>query len=142
MSKIFETLLGEHSNSEKILIRHRNFKVKYKDIFKSENIDLKKINCGDVVALIGDYNSFTIKIFLKLPFSFSKSTVKFSLNLMKLEKSILSKLMPLLKLNSFFLYISYICGEKMKLKNKDKIIDNKTISIIGFLISFIDNPIL
>ena len=48
MSKIFETLLREHSNSEKILIRHRNFKVKYKDIFKSENIDLKKINCGDV----------------------------------------------------------------------------------------------
>ena len=66
MSKIFETLQREHSNNEKILIRHRNFKVKYKDIFKLENIDLKKINCGDVVALIGDYNSFTIKVFLKL----------------------------------------------------------------------------
>ena len=66
MSRIFETLLKKHSNSEKILISHRNFKVKYKDIFKPENIDLKKINCGDVVALIGDYNSFTIKIFLKL----------------------------------------------------------------------------
>ena len=66
MSRIFETLLKKHSNSEKILISHRNFKVKYKDIFKPENIDLKKINSGDVVALIGDYNSFTIKIFIKL----------------------------------------------------------------------------
>ena len=73
MSRIFETLLKKHSNSEKILISHRNFKVKYKDIFKPENIDLKKINSWDVVALIGDYNSFTIKIFLN-------SSLKKSLN--------------------------------------------------------------
>ena len=66
MFSIFEKLLGNELQSNKILIRHRNFSIKYKDIFKSEDIDLDKIKEGNVVALIGDYDGFTIKTFLKL----------------------------------------------------------------------------
>ncbi len=66
MPSIFDKLLGNEFQSDKILIRHRNFKIKYKDIFKSENIKLNKIQEGDVVALIGDYDGFTIKTLLKL----------------------------------------------------------------------------
>ena len=66
MSAIFEKLLDNEFKSKKILIRHRNFNIKYKDIFTSEDINLDKIHKGDVVALIGDYDGFTIKIFLKL----------------------------------------------------------------------------
>ena len=66
MSSIFEKLLGNELKSDKILIRHRNFSIKYKDIFKSEDINLDKIKEGNVVALIGDYDGFTIKTFLKL----------------------------------------------------------------------------
>lgn len=66
MSKIFEKLLRKVSKSDEILIRHRNFDVKYKDIFKSKDLNLDKIKKGDVVALVGDYDGFTIKTFLKL----------------------------------------------------------------------------
>ena len=66
MFSIFEKLLGNELQSNKILIRHRNFSIKYKDIFKSEDINLDKIKEGNVVALIGDYDGFTIKTFLKL----------------------------------------------------------------------------
>ena len=66
MSSIFEKLLGEEFRSDKTLIRHRNFSVKFKDIFKSADINLDKIRDGSVVALIGDYDGFTIKTFLKL----------------------------------------------------------------------------
>ena len=66
MSAIFEKLLFNEFESNKVLIRHRNFNIKYKDIFKSEDINLDKIHKGDVVALIGDYDGFTIKTFLKL----------------------------------------------------------------------------
>jgi len=64
--EIFEKLLDKELKSKKILIKHRNFNIKYKDIFTSEEIDLNKIHKGDVVALIGDYDGFTIKTFLKL----------------------------------------------------------------------------
>ena len=66
MSAIFEKLLNNEIESNKVLVRHRNFNIKYKDIFKSEDINLDKIHKGDVVALIGDYDGFTIKTFLKL----------------------------------------------------------------------------
>ena len=66
MSKIFEILKEQYSSSEKPLIQHRNFRVEFKDLFKEEKLDLEKVNAGDVVAIIGDYDSFTIKIFLKL----------------------------------------------------------------------------
>ena len=66
MSLIFEKLLNKKINTNKIIIKHRNFNIKYKDIFESNEINLNKINQGDVVALIGDYDGFTIKTFLKL----------------------------------------------------------------------------
>ena len=66
MFKIFEKLLDKELKSNKILIKHRNFNIKYKDIFTSEDIDLNKIHKGDVVALVGDYDGFIIKTFLKL----------------------------------------------------------------------------
>ena len=66
MSSILQKLLSNQFQSDKILIRHRNFSIKYKDIFKSENINLNKIKEGNVVALIGDYDGFTIKTFIKL----------------------------------------------------------------------------
>ena len=50
MFSIFEKLLGNELQSNKILIRHRNFSIKYKDIFKSEDINLDKIKEGNVVA--------------------------------------------------------------------------------------------
>ena len=56
----------QYSFSEKPLIQHRNFQVELKDLFKEEKLDLEKVNIGDVVAIVGDYDSFTIKIFLKL----------------------------------------------------------------------------
>ena len=56
----------QHSSSEKPLIQHRNFQVEFKDLFKESKLDLEKVNIGDVVAIVGDYDSFTIKIFLKL----------------------------------------------------------------------------
>ena len=66
MAEIFEKLLKKFSESNKILVRHRNFDIKYKDIFKSKDINLDKIKKGDVVALVGDYDGFTIKTFLNL----------------------------------------------------------------------------
>ena len=66
MFKIFEKLLDKELKSNKILIKHRNFNIKYKDIFTSEDINLNKIHKGDVVALVGDYDGFIIKTFLKL----------------------------------------------------------------------------
>ena len=65
MSKILDILKKAYP-SDKSLILHRNFQVKFKDLFKSEDLDLKKIKKGDVVAIIGDYDPTTIKIFLKL----------------------------------------------------------------------------
>lgn len=66
MPSIFEKLLGNELQSDKVLIRHRNFSIKYKEIFTSEDINLDKIKEGNVVALVGDYDGFTIKTFLKL----------------------------------------------------------------------------
>ena len=65
MSKIFEILKERHFSNKPIIL-HRNFQVKFKDLFKAEKIDLNKIKSRSVVAIIGDYDSFTIKIFLKL----------------------------------------------------------------------------
>ena len=65
MSKIFEILKERHFGNKPIIL-HRNFQVKFKDLFKTEKIVLNKIKSGSVVAIIGDYDSFTIKIFLKL----------------------------------------------------------------------------
>ena len=65
MSKILDILKKEYP-SNKSLILHRNFQVKFKDLFKSEDLDLKKIKKGNVVAIIGDYDPTTIKTFLKL----------------------------------------------------------------------------
>ena len=65
MSKILDILEKEYP-SEKSLILHRNFQVKFKDLLKSETLDLEKIQEGDVVAIIGDYEPATIKTFLKL----------------------------------------------------------------------------
>ena len=65
MSKILDILKKAYP-SDKSLILHRNFQVKFKDLFKAEDLDLKKIKKGDVVAIIGDYDPTTIKIFLKL----------------------------------------------------------------------------
>ena len=59
-----------------------------------------------------------------------------------LEKSIFSNLIEFLKSNSFFLYKSYVNGENIKLKYKDIIIVIDIIIMIGFLISFIDKPML
>ena len=66
MSLIFEKLFNKKTNINKIIIKHRNFNIKYKDILESDEINLSKINQGDVVALVGDYDGFTIKNFLKL----------------------------------------------------------------------------
>ena len=55
MSKILDILEKEYP-SEKSLILHRNFQVKFKDLLKSETLDLEKIQKGDVVAIIGDYD--------------------------------------------------------------------------------------
>ena len=66
MSKNFEILKEQYFSSEKPLILHRNYQVQFKDLFKKEILDLEKINTGDVVAIVGDYDSFTIKIFLEL----------------------------------------------------------------------------
>ena len=65
MSKILDILEKEYP-SEKSLILHRNFQVKFKDLLKYETLDLEKIQEGDVVAIIGDYEPATIKTFLKL----------------------------------------------------------------------------
>jgi len=65
LSKILDILEKEYP-SEKSLILHRNFQVKFKDLLKSETIGLEKIREGDVVAIIGDYEPTTIKTFLKL----------------------------------------------------------------------------
>ena len=65
MSKILDILEKEYP-SEKSLILHRNFQVKFKDLLKSETLDLEKIQEGNVVAIIGDYEPATIKTFLKL----------------------------------------------------------------------------
>ena len=59
-------ILKKQYSSNKSLILHRNFQIKFEDLFESEELDLKKINKGNVVAIIGDYDSFTIKTFLKL----------------------------------------------------------------------------
>ena len=59
MSKILDILEKEYPN-EKSLILHRNFQVKFKDLLKSETLDLEKIQEGDVVAIIGDYEPATI----------------------------------------------------------------------------------
>ena len=65
MSSICDILKKQYS-SNKSLILHRNFQIKFEDLFESEELDLKKIKKGNVVAIIGDYDSFTIKTFLKL----------------------------------------------------------------------------
>ena len=65
MNKILDILEKEYP-SEKSLILHRNFQVKFKDLLRSETLDLEKIQEGDVVAIVGDYEPATIKTFLKL----------------------------------------------------------------------------
>lgn len=66
MSFEFEKLIQNNLKQNKILIQHRNYKIKYKDIYKSKQINLDKINSGDVVALIGDFDEISIKTLLIL----------------------------------------------------------------------------
>ena len=66
MKKVFDILKKQYSNSKKPLILHRKFQVNFNDLFRSEAIDLNEIKKGGVVAIIGDYDSFTIKTFIKL----------------------------------------------------------------------------
>ena len=65
MSKIFDILKKRHSGNKPIIL-HRNFQVKSEDLFKPEKLDLSDIKSGNVIAIIGDYDSFTIKTFLNL----------------------------------------------------------------------------
>ena len=44
MSLIFEKLFNKKTNINKIIIKHRNFNIKYKDILESDEINLSKIN--------------------------------------------------------------------------------------------------
>ncbi len=66
MKKVFDILKKQYSNNKKSLILHREFQVNFNDLFRLEVIDLNEIKKGDVVAIVGDYDSFTIKTLIKL----------------------------------------------------------------------------
>ena len=54
------------SNANHPFLISKNGKLKFSDIASQKSIDLSKIQPGDVVALIGDFNSETILILLEL----------------------------------------------------------------------------
>jgi len=54
------------SNANHPFLISKNRKLKFSDIASQKSIDLSKIQPGDVVALIGDFNSETILILLEL----------------------------------------------------------------------------
>ena len=66
MSRILDILREKNSHNKKPLILHRNFQVKFEELFNPDALDLTKIKNGDVVAIIGDYDSLTINTFLRL----------------------------------------------------------------------------
>ena len=65
MSKIFEILKERHFGNKPIIL-HRNFQVKFKDLFKAEKIDLNKPlifknNIYDVVMCVGTFTYGHVK---------------------------------------------------------------------------------
>ena len=59
-------LSKKYQYNQNPLIIYENNKIYFKDILKTNNLDLSSIRAGDVVALIGDYDPNTINIFLRL----------------------------------------------------------------------------
>ena len=66
MDQIFNKLREQYSNEKKDFIIHREYTISFKELFEKNFDILKNFSQGDVVAIIGDFNTSTINILIKL----------------------------------------------------------------------------
>ena len=66
MKKLFNKLSKKYQNEDKDFIIHRNYKISFKELFDSNSSILKNISEGSVVAIIGDFNTLTINLLIRL----------------------------------------------------------------------------
>jgi long-chain acyl-CoA synthetase len=66
LKKLFNKLSKKYQNEDKDFIIHRNYKISFKELFDSNSSILKNISEGSVVAIIGDFNTLTINLLIRL----------------------------------------------------------------------------
>ena len=66
MEQLFHKLSKRYFLEEKPVILHRNYQISFKKLFEKKFDFLKEITKGDVVALIGDFDSTTINLLIRL----------------------------------------------------------------------------